>query len=89
MGIAYLMSGEPVVLEIWNWRLLGGFWRFYRKRFLMRNFTGQIRDQDYQIDQKKLIPLITSEGDPSLTLPLVYNGPNMAIRWKFTLSFNP
>ena len=38
----------------------------------MSNFTARIRDQDYQIDQKKSIPLITSDVDPYLTLPLVY-----------------
>ena len=43
-----------------------------RPGLLVRNFTGQIRNQDYQIDQKKFVPLITSEMDTSLTLPLVY-----------------
>ena len=52
-------------------RLLASFWRFYRKRFLMSNFTRQIRTQHHQIAQKKFIPLITSDVDPSLTLPLV------------------
>ena len=48
------------------------FYRFYRKRFLMSIFTGQIRNQRQKTDQKKLISLITSRVDPYLTLPLVY-----------------
>ena len=65
---------RPAVLEIWKGRLLGGFGRFYRECVLMSNFTRQIRNQDHQIDQKKFIPLITSDVDTYLTLPLVYNG---------------
>ena len=42
------------------------------KRFLISKNTGRIRNQHHQIDQKKLVPLITSDVDPSLTLPLVY-----------------
>jgi len=61
---------RPAVLEIWKGRLLGGFGRFYRECVLMSNFTRKIRNQDHQIDQKKFIPLITSDVDTSLTLPL-------------------
>ena len=43
----------------------------------MSNFTARIRDQDHQIDQKKSIPLITSDVDPYLTLPLVYEGSHL------------
>ena len=70
------MSGQQSFNDQWFlWYeygvFLAFFRRFYQKRVLMSNFTRQIRNQDHQVDQKKFIPLITSDRDTYLTLPLV------------------
>ena len=53
----------PAVLEIWDGRLLGGFWRFLGESHRPAAITGQIRNQDPKIDQKKLVPKIPSKVD--------------------------
>ena len=54
---------------------MGGFWRFLGKRPLPSLITGQIRNQDPKIDQKKLVPKNPSKVDTYLTVPLVYSTP--------------
>ena len=56
------------------WPFWGRFGRFYQKGVLCNNFTGLIRNKDHKLDRKKLVPLITSDIDTYLTLPLVYWG---------------
>ena len=51
----------PAVLEIWDGRLLGGFWWFLGERPRPAAITGQTRNQDPKIDQKSQKILKTKE----------------------------